>query len=425
MTQLSPQQHDAIAAITRWYNSDPLRPFRLFGPAGTGKTTLARHVPDALGLETFGEHEAVLYGAYTGKAASVLRAKGCTPAGTLHSLVYRPIGTWETKAKLDAARAELAEAENVLAVDMEHAHDLDREMTRLEAEIEALEKEAKTVGFEWNERSALADTSLLILDEASMVDAKLAADIERFQVPVLVLGDPEQLEPVGGEGYYINAAPDYALTEIHRQALDSPVLGLATRVRTSMGDQLGLTKDDLSPRSLALAMEHEQIICWKNNTRWNMVNRIRATLGRPAGVPVAGDRVMCLQNNRELGIFNGQQFDVLGVSDDLQLVLRDDTGVERLIQSYLDGFQGRAAQDAAKAMQLGWRGRVGLFTFAQVITCHKAQGSEWKSVYVVNEAHDLAEMTAARQGARVGYQAGRRWLYTAVTRAAERVTVSR
>lgn len=421
MTELTPQQQEAIQRIKDWYTSSPtFQPFRLFGAAGTGKTTLAKNVPDVLGLDLFGD-SGVQYGAYTGKAASVLRGKGCTPAGTLHSLVYIPRANAETQARLRAARAELADIQESSQVP-------DTGMVlELEAEIALLEREARTIGWEWNEDSVLASAPLLILDEVSMVDAKLAADIERFEVPVLVLGDPEQLEPVGGEGYYTDGAPDVLLTEIHRQALDSPVLKLATRVRTSLSSGLGLTVDDMEPRNLARAMEHDQIICWKNATRWSLVSKIRTRLGRPAGQVVTGDRIMCLTNNRGLGIFNGQQFTVVDATPGPlgpSLVLRDDEGAERSILSHAEGFQGRKPQDDAKAMGMGGRGNRGLFTFANAITCHKAQGSEWGSVYVVDETPDLIAMTANRKGVTEGITAGRRWMYTAVTRASDRVTIA-
>src|SRR5260370_1290304 len=56
--------------------------FRLFGYAGTGKTTLARHIADGVDGE-------VKFAAFTGKAALVMRNKGCDNASTIHSLIYR------------------------------------------------------------------------------------------------------------------------------------------------------------------------------------------------------------------------------------------------------------------------------------------------------------------------------------------------
>jgi Mesyanzhinovviridae Dda-like helicase len=431
---LSPQQLQALDAIADWYEpfavADSLpTPFRLFGPAGTGKTTLAKHVAARLGIDP----ARVQYGAYTGKAASVLRGKGCTPASTLHSLVYRRQSNAETKARLAAVVAELQGLVAEAQADPHEPHPdpegLTARMTELEAEIEALEIEMTTIGWVLNPDSVLAyDTDLLILDEVSMVDPKLAADLESFGVPILVLGDPEQLEPVGGEGYYTMERPDYALTEIHRQALDSPVLELATRIRTSAATDLGVRPDEMVKRSVAAAMEADQVLVWKNATRWNIINLIRSRLGRPAGIVVEGDRIMCLTNNRDMGIFNGQQFTVMAATPGPlgpSLELLDDEGHVRPMLAFADGFQGREQQDRAKARYDGGKGRRGLFTFANAITVHKAQGSEWGSVYVVNEAPDLLAMTAAREGQREGITSARRWLYTSITRASERVTLTR
>ncbi len=78
----SPQQDDALMAIERWRRSQDEQVFRVFGFAGTGKTTLARHVAE-------GCDGPVLFAAYTGKAAHVMRTKGCHDASTIHSLIYR------------------------------------------------------------------------------------------------------------------------------------------------------------------------------------------------------------------------------------------------------------------------------------------------------------------------------------------------
>ena len=69
----SAQQDAALKAVGAWLKAGEPQVFRLFGFAGTGKTTLARHVAQDVDGD-------VAFGAFTGKAASVMRAKGCTDA---------------------------------------------------------------------------------------------------------------------------------------------------------------------------------------------------------------------------------------------------------------------------------------------------------------------------------------------------------
>jgi cell division transport system ATP-binding protein len=69
-------------------------------------------------------------------------------------------------------------------------------------------------------------SSLVIIDECSMVDAELGRDLLSFGKPVLVLGDPAQLPPVKGGGFFTDAEPDVMLTEVHRQAADNPIIRL-------------------------------------------------------------------------------------------------------------------------------------------------------------------------------------------------------
>ena len=60
-----------------------------------------------------------------------------------------------------------------------------------------------------------------------MVDAELGRDLLSFGKPVLVLGDPAQLPPVKGGGFFTEAEPDVMLTEVHRQAADDPIIRLS------------------------------------------------------------------------------------------------------------------------------------------------------------------------------------------------------
>jgi exodeoxyribonuclease-5 len=79
--RFSPQQDRALCATARWLRAGGTPVFRLSGYAGTGKTTLAKHLAEHIDGR-------VLFAAYTGKAAHVMRAKGCNDASTQHSLIY-------------------------------------------------------------------------------------------------------------------------------------------------------------------------------------------------------------------------------------------------------------------------------------------------------------------------------------------------
>jgi exodeoxyribonuclease-5 len=228
-----------------------------------------------------------------------------------------------------------------------------------------------------------------------------------------VLGDPEQLPPVRGEGFFTSAAPDFYLSEVLRQALDSPILSLATRVRE--GEPLTGHQD----ASVAELLQVDQVLCGRNVTRWDLISRMRAAQGFPPGFPVPGDRIMCLANNRALGVFNGQQFDVLhnlgqdGNQRAWKLVLRDDDGEQLEISADWGGFTGQEGQDLAKR-NARFSGRIALMTFAQAITVHKSQGSEWPSVALLDEGYVFH---------RGDPDTPRRWTYTGITRAAERLHV--
>src|SRR5262249_44700026 len=156
----SPQQEAALKAVMKWYRAGDKQVFRLYG-----KTTLARDF--AAGID--GQ---VAFAAFTGKAAHVMRGKGCINATTIHGLIYR------------------------------------------------LEKEDENGNpiFIINLDSFARRTQLIVIDEASMVNEKIGRDLLRFGVPIIVIGDPAQLPPVEGAGFFTTDEPDFMLTEIHRQA---------------------------------------------------------------------------------------------------------------------------------------------------------------------------------------------------------------
>src|SRR5581483_4359958 len=96
--ELTASQAEAGQKIQAWYHNPGSQIFRLFGYAGTGKSTTANTLISQLGVRQ------PIYAAYTGKAAYVLRSKGAEGASTIHSLIYLP--AMKARAKLDQLTKE-------------------------------------------------------------------------------------------------------------------------------------------------------------------------------------------------------------------------------------------------------------------------------------------------------------------------------
>src|SRR6266480_1262220 len=216
MPIFTPHQDAALRATSAWLKDARGRAsiFRLFGYAGTGKTTLAKHLAE-------GVDGKVLFAAFTGKAACVMRSKGCPGAGTIHSLIYR-----------------------------------------------ARESGEETPTFELWDESPASKAALIVIDECSMVDAELGRDLLSFGVPVLVLGDPAQLPPIAGGGFFTDAEPDAMLTEVHRQAQNDPIVRLSMQVREGQrltpgdyGKSSVVRRDEFDPQR---ALETDQILVGRN-----------------------------------------------------------------------------------------------------------------------------------------------------------------
>ncbi len=217
---LSPLQARAIEAIRDWYlhRRQEQQVFRLFGYAGTGKTTITAMAIEALGLApmTAGAMGGVLFAAFTGKAALVMTRKG-TPAQTIHSLIYRVS---------EATPEEIARVEEDLANlrrELPRMAPSERDFARIRIrQLELRLEDIHQPRFLINDQSILRDADLLVLDEVSMVGEEMARDLLAFGKPILVLGDPGQLPPIKGQGYFTEASPDVMLIEVHRQAQRHP-----------------------------------------------------------------------------------------------------------------------------------------------------------------------------------------------------------
>jgi exodeoxyribonuclease-5 len=373
MPDFSPQQDAALRAVSQWLKARPgtgstPQVFRLFGYAGTGKTTLARHLAESV-------EGKVAYAAFTGKAALVMRAKGCSGASTIHSLIYK------TRESGD--------------------------------EVPSFEL--------WDEAPA-SKAKLIVIDECSMVDAELGRDLLSFGIPVLVLGDPAQLPPIQGAGFFTEAEPDAMLTEVHRQAQDDPIVRLSMMVREGIrlepgryGDSEVVLRSDFDPDRV---IEADQLLVGRNNTRRAYNTRLRERLGREEGLPVAGDKLVCLRNNRKKALFNGGLWTVkeraAGKSGSV-ITMRitpdaDLSGSALGVKGVKVSVRRECFLGGIEDFDWPQRKKYDEFDYGYVLTVHKAQGSQWDDVVLFDESFAFPDSRA-------------RWLYTGITRAAKKLTV--
>lgn len=406
--QWSPQQEAALKAVDKWLTSSDEQVFRLFGFAGTGKTTLAKHFAEGVtGL--------VLFGAFTGKAAYVLQQKGCRGATTIHSLIYHPKD--KSQARLKELEVQLADA-RLVARKAEQVVDEDPEVQRLQLLLEQERQNLARPAFSLNIDSAVQTASLVIIDECSMVDGRMGEDLLSFGAKVLVLGDPAQLPPIGDGGFFTGHEPDVMLTEIHRQAKDNPIIRLATDAREHRMSPLGEYGSSLIIDHADLqdgqAQSAGQILVGRNKTRHASNRRMRQLLNLSEGFPVPNDKLVCLRNNHDLGLLNGSLWNVTDTGDlgEDQLLLfvepLDGTGTVPLeVIAWQHPFGGRQ-------ITMPWweRKEAEEFDYGYAMTVHKAQGSQWEDILLFDESGC--------------FRADRwRWLYTGITRAADRITIVR
>lgn len=360
--------------VSRWLKAGDRQVFRLFGYAGTGKTTLARHLAEGVDGD-------VLFAAFTGKAAQVLRSKGASKASTIHSLIYRPRGE-ETVEDEETGKKE------VLPM------------------------------FSLNRQSPVSEASLIIIDECSMVDEDLGRDLLSFGTQVLVLGDPGQLPPISGGGFFTEHEPDILLEEIHRQALDNPIVELARQVREGSQVMIGDYGDaaKVIPKSQVdtdLVLGADQVLVGMNRTRRRYNERLRQLKGFDGPLPANGDKLVCLRNDPAKGLLNGSLWQVTSaprtVKPTMNLLIRaEDEGVDR--HSAKVKLLKAAFEEPENEVPWQLKRRHDDFDYGYALTVHKAQGSQWDDIVLFDESYAFREHRD-------------RWLYTAITRAAESITI--
>ena len=255
------------------------------------------------------------------------------------------------------------------------------------------------------EPRASIDYDLIVIDEASMIDAKIFSDLQNYGIPILAVGDHGQLPPIRGK-LNLMESPNIKLEEIMRQARDNPIIRLATMARESgdipLGDYgqnvrkitgMNHLRNFLTPETIVLAA--------MNKTRVNINHFIRGTLDLERD-PKVGEPVICLRNNRMSGIYNGNISTITSIENAGNYYkLKTDLPYEGVVLK--NQFGSKYTSDVEN---------IDLFDWAYCVTVHKFQGSEADKVILIEERmHKMDDDN------------WQRWLYTGVTRAKKCLTI--
>ena len=392
--ELTEKQEKGLETILTRYNLG-LKYTTISGYAGTGKSTLVKFAIAALGVR----EDRVAYATFTGKAAEVLRKKGNTGACTLHKLLYdhfpKPGGGFIRKPKTSL------------------------------------------------------DYDVVVVDEVSMAPKSMIDMLLSHKVYVIFLGDPFQLPMINkDESHDILENAHIFLDEVMRQAAESEIIQISMKIRN--GEPIDFMKGKeviIIPKS-ELVEGHltwaDQILCGTNATRENINRQMREIYGF-SGLPQDGEKMICLRNYWDDCADNGDAL-VNGTTG----ILRNPFETFRMIPNYIpinnhrmDVIQGdfvtsdgstfnsvemdkkflidgvKCITDGKILFRLGkLKNKIGdivprEFAFGYAITTHKAQGSEWDKVLVIEEKFPFSKEEHAR------------WLYTAVTRASEKLVLVR
>lgn len=381
------QEEGLKTAVQRYKNGEKYTV--ISGYAGTGKSTLVRFIIEALNVP----EEDVCFATFTGKAAQVLLKKGNKNVRTLHKLLYKsfpkPDGTF-VRIPVDEIPYRI-----------------------------------------------------VVVDEVSMAPKTLMSLLANYDVHIICLGDPFQLPPIDKkEDNHLLDNPHVFLDEIMRQAQESEIIRLTMDIRAgkpispTYGDEVIIVKkDELNTGMLEWA---DQVLCATNATRVSLNTQMRQLAGMGNMKPQDGDKLICLMNywdifsDNEDPLINGT---IGWIKNSFTTYVQlpywaDNKQIPVLMCDFLtDGGSVFTGVDIDRNMiitgesSMDWKTSYRLaknpktkhlipmeFTYGYAITCHKAQGSEWEKVLVVEENFPYKEEHA-------------RWLYTAATRASEKLLI--
>lgn len=397
--------------------------YRVDGYAGTGKSSAIMHTVDKMSGST-------VFAAYTGKAASVLQSKGCANAQTIHSLIYKPSGSGKDRKQeaddlvleIDQKLDDYIQGEKMTPEEAEEQEAVQQLRSKL-AHVTSI---ASSPMFRRNVDSAIRDVDRVVIDESSMISDDIAHDLLSFDVPVLVMGDPGQLPPVYGQGFFSRGEPDFQLTEIHRQAEGSPIIQMSVKARKGERLALGMygSSGVFNHVPEWAPLQADQIIVGRNSTRRMTNDRMRELLGFVSSaatarqtLPKQGEKVICLRNNNKLGLLNGTLWTVVDChsasTDRVSLtIVPEEGGLPITVLAHDQYFTSPHNDPKRINQEIGFSiTEAESFDYGYCITAHKAQGSQWGKVLIIDQSGSFPQPE--------------KWLYTAITRAIHDVWVVR
>jgi exodeoxyribonuclease-5 len=360
----------------------------LVGPAGSGKTTLLREIIARSRRRT-------VLGCPTGKAAQRLSEVTGRSASTIHKLIYREVEDTGSELLFTQPAAPCREGE------------------------------------------------LLIIDEASMLGKKLYNELMTWLpdgARVLFVGDSEQLEPVKDSWGPDLKNPTARLTEVHRQALDNPIIAYATAIRQDKGDAWLAQEWDHADGRVNIEKGAHPAMRWymdrlregKDATLLTFTHRVRRAYNEYVrknlgveGEPLApGDKILVKTNRHSVGLMNGQ---VLTVESMERIKKYKYDPVYRLTVKEREGTVWVNTDMIEKEPRdfWGWYRslpkwacdqRLVHIWYGNCLTVHSSQGSQWDEVGFLWDKSFNGMRRKDKPGAR-------RFLYTAVTRASENLSI--
>lgn len=387
MIELNEDQIYASYQAEDWYYNKPSKQiFEISGSAGTGKTTCLRYIIQKLGLEL----DQVLFVAYTGKAATQLCRNG-VPARTIHATFYY----YEKEFALD----------------------------ELGRKIKLPNGKYKKVGVFKKKDSLPKKIRLIAIDEATMVNNKFKEDIMSFGLPIIALGDMNQLPPVFGDSAFM-LDPDVRLKKIMRQAENDPIVWIANRILDQKPLNPGVYGNSCIIRKKELDeyrfKNHDIVLTYTNRLRFAVNSLFRETfLNFPnLEYPYVGEKVICRKNNWDMCIGDGIYL-TNGITGTLEYVDRASYNGKTIKVDFQPDFTKRQFRNIPVNYKRliynedsDFDFMLDTFEFAYAITVSSSQGSQWDRVLALVEDYTGSE------------EFKKKLLYTQVTRASKVLTLA-